>query len=80
MFNENPMINPEPPRTVSYRNTLKYALPYFLTLAPSEILDEANNVTYQTFKTHVKKYIIDRYSSLCTVVGCGSCNILQRIK
>ena len=62
------------PRTKLYENTIRFQLPYFLSLAPDYLLDQAHRVTYSHFKTNTKEYIIDRYSTLCTSVGCRVCH------
>ena len=62
------------PRTKLYENTIRFQLPYFLSLAPDYLLDQAHRVRYSHFKTKAKEYIIDRYSTLCTSVGCRVCH------
>jgi len=62
------------PRTKLYENTIRFQLPYFLSLAPDYLLDQAYRVRYSYFKTKAKEYIIDRYSTLCTSVGCRVCH------
>ena len=63
------------PKTVKYKNTIRFELPTFLQTAPSELIQKSQIVTYFCFKANVKKYTFERYSSLCTIVGCGSCHL-----
>ena len=72
---------PDYPKSVKYRNTIRFEMPYFLQTAPNEIIEKVTNraVSFCSFKSSTKKYIIERYSSLCTVIGCGSCHLRIRI-
>ncbi len=71
--------NPNYPKSVKYKSTTRFEMPTYLQTAPTELLNTSHNVSYCTFKANAKKYIIERYSSLCTVIGCGSCNLQARI-
>ena len=73
-FGMNLSITLTKPRTKLYENTIRFQLPYFLSLAPDYLLDRAYRVTYACFKTNAKEYMIDRYNTLCTVVGCRVCH------
>lgn len=73
-FGMNLSITLTRPRTKLYENTIRFQLPYFLSLAPDYLLDRAYRVTYACFKTNAKEYMIDRYNTLCTVVGCRVCH------
>ena len=79
---ENMNLETEPnyPKSVKYRNTIRFELPYFLHTAPNEIIEKVTNraISFFSFKSEIKKYIIERYSSLCTVTGCGSCHLQIR--
>ena len=79
---ENMNLETEPnyPKSVKYRNTIRFELPYFLHTAPNEIIEKVTNraISFCSFKSEIKKYIIERYSSLCTVTGCGSCHLQIR--
>ena len=46
------------PRTKLYENTIRFQLPYFLSLAPDYLLDQAHRVRYSHFKTKAREYII----------------------
>jgi exonuclease III/predicted metal-binding protein len=70
---------PTYPNTVKYRNSIRFELPTYLQTAPNELLYKAKTVSYICFKFNVKKYIIERYTSLCTIVGCGSCHLQLHI-
>ena len=79
--NMNPETEPNYPNSVKYRNTIRFQLPYFLQTAPNELIEKVTNraISFCSYKSIVKKYIIERYSSLCTVLGCGSCHLRIRI-
>jgi hypothetical protein len=70
---------PNYPKSAKYKSTTRFEMPTYLQTAPTELLNTSHNVSYCTFKANAKKYIIERYSSLCTVIGCGSCNLQARI-
>ena len=80
---ENMNLETEPnyPKSVKYRNTIRFELPYFLQTAPNELIEKVTNraISFCLYKSEIKKYIIERYSSLCTVVGCGSCHLRIRM-
>ena len=80
---ENMDLENEPnlPKSVKYRNTIRFELPCFLQTAPNELIEKVTNraISFCSFKSEVKKYIIERYSSLCTVLGCGSCHLRLRV-
>ncbi len=69
----------ELPRTAAYQCTIRYELPQYLQTAPPEILDNVPTSSYTCFKWNAKKYLIDRYASLCTSIGCRTCNLLNII-
>ena len=71
---ENMSLDTDPnlPKLVKYRNTIRFALPTFLQTAPSVLLIKSQSISYCYFKFKVKEHILERYSSLCTVVGCRS--------
>ena len=75
--NMNLVTEPNYPKFVKYRNTIHFELPYFLHTAPSDIIEKVTNraISFCSFKLEIKNYIIERYSSLCTVTGCGSCHL-----
>ena len=66
---------PTYPRTAAYRQTIRYELPTYLFTAPNELVNKAFTTSFNTYKWNVKEYILDRYSSLCTTVGCRACNL-----
>ncbi len=66
------------PKSAKYKSTIRFEMPTYIQTAPTEILDKSQNVSYYSLKANAKKYIIDRYSSLCTVIGCGSCHLQLR--
>jgi len=68
-------LTPIEPRTKLYRDSPRFELPEYLLTAPDNLLDKAKEVNYTTFKRHIKKYILERYSSLCTKVGCNACHL-----
>ena len=63
------------PRTEGYKSTIRYELPQYLETAPADIINDAPNRSYISFKWMTKKYLIDRYASLCTSVGCRACHL-----
>jgi hypothetical protein len=63
------------PRTKHYKTSPRFALPEYLNTAPYEIISEASKVNFSSFKRHIKKYFIERYSSLCTQLGCAACHL-----
>lgn len=71
---------PTYPNMVKYKNSVRFELPTFLQTAPNELIQKAKTVSYISFKINVKKYIIERYSSLCTIIGCGSCHLRLHIQ
>ena len=70
---------PNFPKLVKYRNTIRFELPTFLQTTPTVLLDKLHSTSYCYFKSNVKKYIFERYSSLCTIIGCGSCHLRMHI-
>ena len=70
---------PEYPRSSGYRATIRYELPTYLHSAPTDLLAKVETVNYKSYKWNVKKYIIERYSSLCTQLGCGACHLALKI-
>ena len=78
---ENMSLDTDPnfPKSVKYRNTIRFALPTFLQTAPSVLLIKSQSISYCYFKFKVKEHILERYSSLCTVVGCRSCHLRMHI-
>ena len=77
--NMNLDTNPTFPKLVKYRNTIRFVLPTFLQTAPSVLLGKSQSISYCYFKSKVKEHILERYSSLCTVVGCRSCHLRMHI-
>ena len=73
-INTNLPMNTKLPRTTKFRNTLRYKLPLYLENAPPNILEGVEKISYNTFKDNAKKYIIERYASLCTKMGCRACH------
>ena len=67
-------VTPTEPRTKLYKTSTRFELPEYLLTAPDE-LTNAKDRSYVAFKGHIKKYIIERYSSLCTKVGCNACHL-----
>ena len=65
---------PTYPNTVKYKNTIRFALPTYLNTAPDILLEKAKSVSFSCFKFNIKSYILERYSSLCTTLGCGACH------
>ena len=70
---------PEDPRTNAYMSTIRYELPRYLQTAPPEIMYNASNSCYKSFKWKAKTYLIDRYTSLCTSIGCMTCHLSIKI-
>jgi len=70
---------PTYPNTAKYKNSIRFELPTYLQTAPETLLDKAKSVSFDCFKFNIKQYIIERYSSLCTIVGCSSCHLRLRI-
>ena len=64
----------KPPRTKIYENTLRFQLPAYLKTAPDYLLDLCHRVKYLCFKNNTKKYIIERYPSICVITGCRVCH------
>ena len=75
--NINSYVNnlPNYPRLAKYRYSIKYSLPTYIYSAPTDLLKKAEEVSYRSFKWNIKTYIIERYSSICPVIGCGSCHL-----
>ena len=71
---------PDYPRSAGYSSTIRYELPTYLNSAPPELLNKAKTESHKSFKRISKKYIIERYSSLCTKLGCGACHLILKIK
>ena len=81
MFENMDLENePDLPKSVKFRNTIRFELPCFLLTAPNELIEKVTNraISFCSFKSEINKYIIERYSSLCTVTGCGSCHLQIR--
>ena len=66
---------PTYPRTAGYRHTIRYELQTYIYTAPNELVNKAFSMSYNSFKWNIKEYILDRYNSLCTKVGCRACNL-----
>ena len=66
---------PNYPRLAKYRHSIKYSFPTYIYSAPTDLLKKAEEVSYKSFKWNIKTYIIERYSSICPVIGCGSCHL-----
>ena len=64
---------PKMPRTKTYEKTLRFELHSYLTTAPDYLLGLAHRLKFLSFKYNTKKYILERYSTLCTVTGCKVC-------
>ncbi len=65
---------PNPPRTKLYENTIRFELHNYLLTAPNYFIILLNTVSLSCLKYNTKKYILDRYSTLCTVTGCQVCH------
>ena len=65
--------------SAKYKTTVRFTLPAYIQTAPTELMNKSQDVSYFSFKAFAKNYIIDRYSSLCTVTGCVSCHLHLRI-
>ena len=80
MFNTNILNHkPDDPRTVHYKTSARFVLPEYLHTAPEELISEARKVNLSSFKRHIKEYFIQRYSSLCTQLGCAACHLHIKI-
>jgi hypothetical protein len=66
---------PQGSRTKHYKDSPRFELTEYLSTAPEELITKAKGVDFSTFKKNVKAYIIERYSSLCTKVGCKACHL-----
>jgi len=66
---------PSYPKLVKYRSSIRYSLPTYLYSAPTDLIQKAHEVSYDSFKWNIKSYIIERYSSICPVIGCGACHL-----
>jgi hypothetical protein len=77
MFDQITILDtPVFPRTALYRNTVRFNLPTFMATAPDVLITKANKVSYGSYKYNIKKYFINRYSSLCTQIGCKACSLV----
>ncbi len=65
---------PNPPRTKLYENTIRFELHNYLLTAPNYFIILLNTVSLSCLKYNTKKYILERYSTLCTVTGCQVCH------
>ena len=75
MFNNIDYFNaPHPPRTKLYENTIRYELHNYLLTIPNYFIIQLDTVSLSYLKFNIKKYIIERYSTLCTVTGCQVCH------
>ena len=55
--------------SAKYKSTIRFTLPAYIQTAPTKLMNKSQDVSYFSFKAFAKNYIIDRYSSLCTVIG-----------
>ena len=78
MFKKLPGNSSVEPRTIAYKSSIRYTLPEYISKAPTEILDKLSN-SYACFKWNIKDYILERYSSLCTKIGCRACHLATKI-
>jgi len=67
--------NTDCPRTSAYSSTTRFELPTYLQTAPEELIGTVHIKCIKTFKWKAKKYIIDRYATLCTQTGCMTCHL-----
>ena len=74
--NELTIKTPKPPRTKTYEHTVRFELPQYLLTADTDLLKLTKKVTYPCLKYNAKKHYIERYSSLCTTVGCRACHLV----
>ena len=70
--NLEPLVRP---RTRKFENTIRYELPHYLRTTPEYLITLSKKVSHTCFKMNVKKYLLDRYSTLCTVTGCRVCQM-----
>ncbi len=72
---------PTPPRTKLFENTLRFALHTYLLTAPDYLIKLLHKVSLSYLKYKTKKYITERYSTLCTITGCQVCHMayIQRV-
>ena len=61
---------PKPPIIKTFGITIRFELPNVLINVHAELL----NISC-TYPRNIKKFIIGRYSSLCTETGCRACNL-----
>ena len=63
------------PRTKIYEHTIRFQLHIYLLTAPDYLVQQLHKVSFSYLKYKVKKYMIERYSSLCTKIGCQVCHM-----
>ena len=61
---------PNPPRTKLYENTIRFERHNYLLTTRNYFTILLNTVSLPCLKFKIKKYILDRYSTLCTVTWC----------
>ena len=67
------------PRTQHFQSSPRFELPEYISTAPPELLARIYDEKYLLFKKHIKEFFIERYSSLCTQIGCASCHLHIKI-
>ena len=71
----NLQSEPTPPRTKLFENTIRFELHKYLLTAPEYLINLLHKVSLSYLKYKIKKYIIERYSTLCTIMGCQVCHM-----
>ena len=71
----DPQDQPTPPRTKIYEHTIRFQLHIYLLTAPDYLIQQLHQVSFSYLKYKAKKYMIERYSSLCTKTGCQVCHM-----
>jgi hypothetical protein len=56
------------------KSSIRFRIPNFFNSMNSDIRSKIYSHSMQSFKTFIKKFIIDSYSSVCTNTACYICN------
>ena len=62
-----------PTRTSGARLVLRHYIPELLQKLPDDVLRKVRTHSIDTFVSHVKTYLIDLYSYVCSVPNCFVC-------
>ena len=55
------------------KNSIRFRLPKIINDAPFDIISKVHTHSFQGFNKYIKRYIIEKYNSLCNIAHCYIC-------